>query len=107
MFKRVTDTELRTLIALARLGEDANAGSIRQSIMIAGKRVSVAGIYAALDRLVALRLAAAWRSDPRPEPGGRGRWHYRLTADGRAWLRRARAEHEALWHDVPTGGGSR
>ena len=95
--------EFLTLLALARLGDEANAGSVRADIASSGgRRASVAGVYAALDRLVELRLARGWLSDPRPEPGGRARRHYRLTTAGQAWLQRERARTAALWRGIPT-----
>ncbi|HEY7475465.1 MAG TPA: hypothetical protein VH679_10670 [Vicinamibacterales bacterium] len=100
---RLNHLEFLALLALARLGEEANAGSVRTDIAsIGGRRASVAGVYAALDRLVELRLARPWLSDPRPEPGGRARRHYRLTPAGQAWLERERTRTAALWRGVPT-----
>ncbi len=97
--------EFLTLLALGRLGDAANAGSVRADIAATGgRRASVAGVYAALDRLVSLRLARSWLSDPRPEPGGRARRHYELTPAGLVWLQREHARTAALWRGVPTAG---
>ena len=102
---RLNHLEFLTLLALARLGDDANASSVRADIAtIGGRRASVAGVYAALDRLVALRLARSWLTDPRPEPGGRARRHYHLTPAGLSWLQREQARTTALWRGVPTAG---
>jgi hypothetical protein len=103
---RLNHLEFLALLALARLGDDANAGSVRGDIAArGGRRASVAGVYAALDHLVALRLAHAWWADPRPEPGGRARRHYRLTPAGLGWLERERARTAALWRGIPRAEG--
>jgi DNA-binding PadR family transcriptional regulator len=102
---RLNHLEFLTLLALARLGDEANAGSVRADIAkTGGRRASVAGVYAALDRLVSLRLARSWLADPRPEPGGRARRHYHVTPSGLAWLQREHQRTTALWRGVPTAG---
>jgi DNA-binding PadR family transcriptional regulator len=99
MPKSLTPLELLTLVAIARLGDGAYAVPIREEIKsVAGRTVSVAAIYGALDRLDRLGFAAPWQSDPRPEPGGRSRRHYRLTAPGREFVRRERTYALRLWN---------
>ena len=102
---RLNQLECLVLLALARLGEEANAGNVRADVTESGRRApSVAGTYAALERLVAARLARVWLSDPRPEPGGRARRHYAITPAGLTWLRDERARVETAWRDVTTKG---
>jgi PadR family transcriptional regulator PadR len=109
MPKTVTPLELLTLVAVARLGEDAYAVPIRSEIQtLAGRTVSIAAIYGALDRLDRRGLAAAWMSDPRPERGGRARRYYRLTAPGREFVRQEREQALRMWQGVRVdvrGGG--
>ena len=103
MVARLNQVELLSLLALARLGDDAHAGSVRADILAAGgRRTSVAAVYAALERLVQLRLARAWLADPRPEPGGRARRHFTLTPAGVTWLRDERARTRLMWRGVST-----
>lgn len=102
---RLNHVEFLALLALARLGDEAHAGSVRADIAAqGGRRVSVAGVYAALDRLVEARLARPWLADPRPEPGGRARRHYRVTPDGLGWLKYQHARTQTQWRGVPTDG---
>ena len=105
--KALTPLELLTLIAVTRLDDQAYAVPIRAEIKtIAGRSVSIAAIYGALDRLDRRGLATAWLSDPLPERGGRARRHYRLTTAGREAVRREREQALRMWHGVaePRGG---
>jgi DNA-binding PadR family transcriptional regulator len=102
--------ELLTLVALARLGDEAYAVPIARDIRTStGRSASIAAVYGALDRLDRLGLAAAWLSEPRPERGGRARRQYRLTAAGRDLVRRERDQALRMWRGValPHRGGGR
>ena len=102
-----TGTDLLVLIALARLGDDAYAVTIRQEIGdCAGRQVSLAAMYAALERLERRQVAEAWLSDPVPERGGRARRQYRLTARGRDVVRREREMALAMWSGVTIAPGA-
>jgi PadR family transcriptional regulator PadR len=93
--------EVLTLAAVARLGETAYGVPIRDEIArCSGRDVSMAAVYAALDRLERSGLAQAWLSDPRPERGGRARRHYQLTAAGRASLQREGSAAIRMWKSV-------
>jgi DNA-binding PadR family transcriptional regulator len=97
----LTGTDLIVLIALARLGDEAYAVTIRQEIGEFSRRtVSLAAIYASLERLDRRKVVEAWLSDPVPERGGRARRHYRLTARGRDLVRRERDTALAMWSGV-------
>lgn len=98
----LSSLELLTLVAMARLGDDAYAVTIRLDIQACTERdVSVPAVYAALDRLERAGLAAPWLSESRPERGGRARRHFRLTPAGRAHVLRARENALKMWHSVP------
>ena len=97
----LNQTELHTLVAIARLGDEAYGVTIADEIRACtGRRVSIAAVYAALDRLDQHKLARPWLSEPRPERGGRARRHYALTAEGRALIRRERANALRMWRGV-------
>ena len=82
--------ELLTLLAMLRLGDKAYGVTIYEEIQrIAGTDVSMAGVYSAVDRLERRGLVRPWRSEPRPERGGRARRHYDLTDAGRELVRQA------------------
>jgi PadR family transcriptional regulator PadR len=107
MTMRLSQTELLTLVAIARLGETAYGVTIRGEIDEGiGRKVSLAAVYAALDRLERHGLVSPWFSEPLPERGGRARRHYRLTAGGRARVSRERAHALRMWRRVLSSGGN-
>jgi DNA-binding PadR family transcriptional regulator len=96
------------LVAMARLGDTAYGVTIRQEISACLERdVSMAAVYAALDRLERQRFIKPWWSEPRAERGGRARRQYRLTADARTWLRHERAAMLRMWKGVALDAGDR
>jgi len=98
--------EVLTLAAIARLGDEPYGVTIRQEIAdCTGRDVSMAAVYAALERLELHGLVRPRLSDPLPERGGRARRHYTLTAAGRAFVRRERANALRMWQGVPVRGG--
>jgi PadR family transcriptional regulator PadR len=97
----LSPTEVLTLVSVARLGDTAYGVTIRQDIHDCTARgVSLAAVYAALDRLERQGLVRPWLSEPRPERGGRARRHYALTAAGQAVVRVERANAARMWRGV-------
>lgn len=97
----VNEMEQLVLLALARLEDGAYGVPIREQIeQRAGRAVSIAAVYAALDRLRQRGLAESWLSGPLPERGGRARKHFRLTAAGAAALLEARASMDRMWEGL-------
>ena len=97
----VNHVEVLTLVAIARLGDGAYGVTIREDIgECAGRDVSMAAVYAALERLEHHGLVKTWMSEPRPERGGRARRHYHLTPAGRATLRREGSKALRMWTSV-------
>ena len=100
--------EVYTLVAIARVGDEPYGVTIRQEIHdCCGRDVSMAAVYAALERLERQGLVRLWQSEPRPERGGRARRHFALTDDGRALVRRERASAMRMWRGVPAGAFGR
>lgn len=98
----LSQTELLVLVAIARLGDEAYGVTISDEIRAcADRRLSLAAVYSALDRLDSRGLIRPWFSDPRPERGGRARRHFALTAAGRALVRRERDLALRMWRGVP------
>jgi DNA-binding PadR family transcriptional regulator len=96
--------ELLSLVALAKLGDEAYGVTVRDEIAdLTGRDVSMAAVYAALDRLERQGLVKPWMSAPRPERGGRARRHFSLTAPGRERLRREREVARRMWRAVGLG----
>lgn len=94
--------DILTLAAVARIGREAYGVTIRQEIVDCTEReVSMASVYAALERLELQGLVRPRFSSPLPERGGRARRHYSLTAAGHDLVRRERAGALRLWQGVP------
>jgi DNA-binding PadR family transcriptional regulator len=100
--ERLPDVELLTLLAVGRMGDGAYGVGILDEIRASsGKEVSIAAVYAALERLERQGLVRAGLSDPIPERGGRARRHFRVTASGRSRLRLERAAAMRVWRLKP------
>jgi PadR family transcriptional regulator PadR len=107
-YREPNHLEVLVLLAMARLGETAYGVTIRQEIMACTTReVSMAAVYAALERLERQGFIRPWWSEPRAERGGRARRQYRLTAEGREWLRHERETTLRMWRSVPSTGRRR
>jgi DNA-binding PadR family transcriptional regulator len=108
MLRDPNHLELLVLVAMARLGDTAYGVTIREEIVgFTARDVSMAAVYAALDRLERHRFVTPWWSEPRAERGGRARRQFRLTADARDWLRRARETSHRMWRGVSLDSGGR
>jgi len=89
------------MLALARLDDGAYGVPIREEIERRARRpVSIAAVYAALDRLQQRELVESWLSGPLPERGGRARKHFRLTAAGATALLEARESMDRMWEGL-------
>jgi len=99
---RLPDVELLTLLAVARMGDGCYGIGILDEIRASsGKEVSIAAVYAALERLEGQGLIRGGLSNPLPERGGRARRHFRVTASGRSRLRHERAAAMRIWRLKP------
>lgn len=86
------------LLAILRLGDEAYAIPIREEIEErTGRTVARGALYTVLDRLETKGCLRSMMSEPLPERGGRSRRYYRVTAQGMASLRSARAALLSLW----------
>ena len=94
----LSELEQLTLLAVARLGEDGYGVTIRAQIEDrAGHSVSIAAVYAALDRMEARGLLTSWTSAPVPQRGGRARKHFRISPAGGTAVREARNRMDRMW----------
>src|SRR5438067_1325736 len=100
--RHLTDFELMILLAILRLGEDAYGVPIAREIEETGKRkVLVAAIYAALDRLEGNGLVTSSYGDPTPERGGRAKRFFKVTAKGLKAVKDTQRAFTALWSGIP------
>ncbi len=92
------ETEQLVMLGLVRLGEDAYGVPIRAEIDArSGRAVSLAAVYAALDRLESRGHVRSWLSEPLAERGGRARKHFEVTPAGARVLREARDAMARMW----------
>lgn len=92
-----------SMLAVARLGERAYGDAIRRELEeVAGRDVAVSTVYVTLVRLEDQGLVASEKRDAESGAGSRERRYFRLTAEGWAALRSARAAFERMWAGVPS-----
>jgi DNA-binding PadR family transcriptional regulator len=90
-----------TLLAVARLREDAYGVAIRQEIeKQAHRSVAIGSVYATLDRMERRGFISSTMGKPTPERGGRAKRFYRLSPAGLKALRDARATLDRFWENL-------
>jgi PadR family transcriptional regulator len=98
----LTDFELMVILAVLRIRDDAYGVSIAREIeRTAGRAVTHAAVYVALDRLCEHGLVASQLGDPTPERGGRAKRLFRVTSTGLRAIRRTQRAFVALWTGIP------
>ena len=104
----LADFELMVILTLIYLGEDAYGVPISRELERRLKReVSVAGVYAALERLEAKGLIASSLGDPTPERGGKAKRYFRVTKQGLQEVHATRQVLTKLWRGLPGLKGER
>lgn len=95
------DLQQLTMLAVARLGNEAYGNAIRRMLAdVAGREVAVSTVYVTLVRLEDDGLVASTHEDPEPGAGGRGRRYFRVTPAGWVALRASREMHERMWKGI-------
>jgi PadR family transcriptional regulator PadR len=98
------DLEELVLLAVRRLGEEADGGRVREELTeLAGRTVSVSTIYVTLMRLEEKGYARSWKGEPTATRGGKAKRLYALTPEGLEALEQVRAVRERMWE----GAGAR
>jgi PadR family transcriptional regulator PadR len=98
----LTDFELMILLAIMRIGDRAYGVPIAREIeTTARRRVLLAAVYAALDRLERNGLIASEVGTPTPERGGRAKRFFTVTARGVREVKHAQQALESLWTGIP------
>ena len=102
----ISEFELMVLVAVLRVGDEAYGLPIAREIEeVTGRSVTVAGIYAALQRLEEKGLVSSSLGEPTAIRGGRAKRFFRVTAEGVKEAREARRVLMALWKGVPAFKG--
>lgn len=94
----VAEFELRVLLTVRRLGDDAHATAIHGDLERRTKqKASIGAIYITLDRLQRKGLLDSRLGEPTRARGGRAKRFYRLTRPGLAAVREECRVMRRLW----------
>lgn len=97
------DLEELVLLAVRRLGDQADGGAVRKELADrAARKVSVSTVYVTLMRLEEKGYARSWKGEPTGERGGKARRLYELTPEGLQVLEHVRAVRDSMWGDAET-----
>ena len=97
----LTDFELMILLATLRVGDAAYGVPIAAEIeSTGGRRVVVAAVYTALDRLERNGLVSSTMGEPTPERGGRAKRFFQVTPQGMRAVKETQRALTALWRGV-------
>lgn len=98
----LTDFELMILLAALRIGDAAYGVPIAAEIeRTGGRRVVVAAVYTALDRLERNGLVTSTIGEPTPERGGRAKRFFRVTTQGMRAVKETQRALVSLWKGIP------
>ena len=102
MRDNIGNFELMILLALIRIDGNAYGVPISKEIeKRSGREVSVASVYATLERLEAKGFVSPELGEPTPERGGRAKRYFRITAKGVREVRATRRALVQLWDGLP------
>jgi PadR family transcriptional regulator PadR len=102
MKDNIGNFELMILLALIRLGDEAYGVPIAKEIEArSGREISVASVYAALDRLTEKQFVSSELGEPTAERGGRAKRYFRITAKGLREVRDTRRVLLKFWEGIP------
>ena len=89
------------MLAVARLGDDAYGGVIRDEIeRITGRKLTVSTIYVTLVRLENDGLVTSLREDNLSGRGGKPRRYFMLAPQAWEALRASRNAMDRMWHGL-------
>jgi DNA-binding PadR family transcriptional regulator len=95
------DLQQLTMLAVARLGDNAFGGAIQDELQqVAGREVSVSTIHVTLVRLEDQGLVESRRTEPDPARGGKGKRFFNLTPKGWGALETSRNALSRMWEGV-------
>jgi PadR family transcriptional regulator, regulatory protein PadR len=89
------------LLVVLRLGEDAYGVPIARELKVQGRReVSLANVYATLDRLQEKSFVSSELADPTPERGRRAKRYFSVTAHGLKKVQETQRILVRLWRGI-------
>src|SRR5688500_29220 len=98
----LTDFELMILLATLRVGDAAYGVPIAAEIeRTGGRRVVVAAVYTALDRLERNGMVTSTNGEAAPDWGGRATRYFQVTQQGMRAVKETQSALVALWKGVP------
>lgn len=98
----LTDFELMVMLAVLRVRDEAYGVPVAREIeATAGRSVTHAAVYLALDRLCQQGLVTSRLGNPTPERGGRAKKLFSITPTGLRAIRRTQSAFIALWTGIP------
>jgi PadR family transcriptional regulator PadR len=100
--KLLSRAEEIILLTILKLEGDAYGVSIRRRIFEdTGDRWSFASIYTPLDRLVRKGYVRKTKGDPTAKRGGKSKFFYEVTNEGKGALLDLERAHSRIWRGVP------
>lgn len=100
--KLLTRTEEIIMLTILKLEDNAYGVSIREQIFDdTGDRLSFASIYQPLDKLARIAYVRKRKGEPSAERGGKSKFFYEVTPEGKNALLAVRKAHDRIWSGVP------
>lgn len=95
------DLQQLTLLAVARLGNEAFGGAVRDELeQVAQRKVSISTVYVTLVRLENQGLVTSTREEVRPDRGGKAKRYFKLTPRSWSALEASRDALTRMWQGV-------
>jgi len=95
---RLGEFEQLALLAVMRLGGNANGATIQRELeSTAGRAASISAIYITLTRLESKGLVSSWMGQPEEVRGGKARRFFRVGPAGLSTLNAARNRLLSMW----------
>ncbi len=95
------DLELMVLLVVMRLGDEAYGVPIARELKVQCRRdMSLASVYATLERLQEKGYVASRLADPTAERGGRAKRYFSVTGQGLKKVRETQRILFRLWQGV-------
>jgi len=99
--KTLSRTEEIILLSILKLEDNAYGVSIRRQIWKdTGDKWSFGSIYTPLDKLGKKGFVKKTKGNPLPERGGKSKFFYRVTPEGKKALMELYQKHQKVWSDI-------